>query len=67
MNKKFEVILAFGEYRVGQIIEPVGLWRGDLLARGYIRPVEVASPEKIDPEPKVRRKKNVKDVIAEQL
>lgn len=66
MSKKFEVILAYGTYRVGQIIEPTGLTRDDLLGRGLIRAVAELPPT-VEPEPKLRRKKNDKDVIAEQL
>ncbi len=44
---KFKVILAFENYRVGQILEPTGLWRGELLARGFIAPV-------IEPESEVK-------------
>lgn len=35
---KYRVKLAFEYYRVGDIIEPTGLWRDSLLARGYIEP-----------------------------
>ncbi len=36
--QKYRVKLAFESYSVGAIIEPTGLWRGDMLARGYIEP-----------------------------
>ncbi len=35
---KFKVILAFEHFRVGQIIEPTGLWRGELLRMKFIEP-----------------------------
>ncbi len=44
---KFKVVIAFENYCVGQIIEPTGLWRGELLARRFIAPV-------IEPEPEVK-------------
>ncbi len=42
--KDFRVRLAFDSYSVGQIIQPVGLWRSSLLSRGYIEPVVVENP-----------------------
>lgn len=56
--KNFEVILAFENYRVGQVIQPTGLWRDNLLGRGYIKAVEEVSPaNETRQEPKVKRKK----------
>ena len=37
--KDYRVRLAFDFFRVGQIIQPVGLWRSHLLSRGFIEPV----------------------------
>ncbi len=52
---KHEVIVAFEAYRVGQIIEPTGVWADELRRRGYIRKIEeVKQPETIQP----RRKKH---------
>lgn len=57
---KCKVILAFGTYRVGDIIEPSGLYRDELKSRGFIQPV-VELPKQ--PEPKQqyvnRKRKNV--------
>ena len=50
---KFQVVIAFESYRVGQIIEPTGLWRGELLSRGFIQPVV----ELEEVKPKERRKR----------
>ena len=58
---KFEVILAFEGYRVGHIIEPTGLWRGELLSRGFIRPLAEVKPEQKQKEP-YRRKRFVPNV-----
>lgn len=43
-NKNYRVRLAFEWYSVGQIIQPVGLWRSHLLSRGYIEPVTEQVP-----------------------
>lgn len=43
MTKNYRVKLAFENYRVGQVIQPTGLWRGRLLSRGYIEPVAEGS------------------------
>ena len=63
---KFRVILAFETYQVGNIIEPTGLWRDELLRMRYIEPV-VEKPVEIEPEPRRRRKRNENDVIADSL
>ena len=60
VSQKFKVILAFETYRVGQIIEPTGLWRDSLRSRGYIAPyVEPKAIEKKqrkEKEPYVRER-----------
>ena len=53
MAVKYEVILAFETYRVGQVIEPTGLWADDLKRRGYIKP----HVEQEQPKPRGRPKK----------
>lgn len=68
MVKKFRVILAFDFYSVGDVIEPVGLWRDSLLSRGYIEPVlDTPRYTELEPEPKRKRKKNELDAINESL
>ncbi len=42
---KYVVILAFETYRVGDVIEPSGLWADSLRSRGYIRPVVEEKPK----------------------
>jgi hypothetical protein len=61
---KFKVIVAFDSYRVGMVIEPVGLWRGELLARKWIEPLveAVKTPLKKHVE---RRNKLVADAATE--
>lgn len=63
---KFKVILAFESYSVGDVIQPTGVWRDSLIARGYIERL-VERPVVLEPEPKRKRKKNDHDVINEQL
>ncbi len=53
---KYVVILAFETYRVGDVIEPSGLWADSLKSRGYIEPIveekpkaKVGRPKKSDP------------------
>jgi len=41
---KVRVKLAFGNYRVGDILEPAALYRDELLARGFVEVVK-AAPE----------------------
>lgn len=43
-TNNYRVRLAFEWYSVGQIIQPVGLWRSHLLSRGYIEPVIEEEP-----------------------
>ena len=38
-SKPFRIVLAFGFYRVGQVIYPTGPYRDALLQKGYIAPV----------------------------
>lgn len=38
--KQFRVVVAYGPYRVGDIIQPTGMYRSVLLARQIIVPVE---------------------------
>jgi len=33
---RYRVMQAFGSFRKGEIVEPTGIWRGRLLAGGYI-------------------------------
>lgn len=68
-TKDFRVRIAFDAYSVGNVIQPVGLWRSKLLALGYIEPVEkpapasavVAGPESSE-NPKRRGKPRKHDV-----
>ncbi len=57
---KYQVILAFDNFRVGQIIEPTGLWAGELMGRGFIkRCVEMAAEPKQISVIKRKYKRNV--------
>ena len=38
--KQFRVKLAFGFYAVGAVITPTGVYRDELLANGFIEPLE---------------------------
>ncbi len=58
---KCEVILAFSGYSVGNIIEPTGLWRDNLISRGFIKPIVEKQPEPKQKEP-YRRKRFVPNV-----
>jgi hypothetical protein len=50
MEKKFKVKLAFGMYSVGAIISPTGVYRSDLLRKGFIEPyTEPAPVPKVEP------------------
>jgi hypothetical protein len=40
-TKEFRVKVAFGNYRVGDLIWPTGAWRSHLQSSGYIEPVPV--------------------------
>lgn len=43
---KYRVRLAFDFYRVGQVLQPTGLWRDHLLGNGFIEPItEQAEPD----------------------
>jgi hypothetical protein len=43
---------AFQQYRVGDVISPVGLWRDHLLAYGFCEKIPAAPPaEEIAPKP----------------
>ncbi len=53
---KYEVILAFETYSVGNVIEPTGLWADSLKQRGYIRPLP-----KEEPKPKAKLGRPRKD------
>lgn len=66
MVKKYKVILAFETYSVGDVIEPTGVWRDNLLSRGYIEPV-IEQPVVLEPEAKRKRKKNESDIINESV
>lgn len=49
--KLFEVLSAYGPYRVGDRIQPTGLYRDQLLRRGVIKEVvTAAAPEAEAPE-----------------
>lgn len=41
--KMFEVVVAYGPYRVGDKVQPTGLYRDVLLRRGVIREVPEAA------------------------
>ncbi len=56
---KFKVILAFADYRVGQIIEPTGLVRDDLRARGFIAPV--VEPKAIEKKQRKQKEPYVRE------
>ena len=49
-DRRVEVILAFGTYRVGQILEPYGAHRQMLIQRGYVKPFveHVESPPVVE-------------------
>ena len=42
--KQFEVIVAYGPYRVGDKIQPTGLYRDALLRRGLIKEIKEVPP-----------------------
>lgn len=50
------VRIAYGPYRVGQILYPTGLLRDQLLGRGLVELVNEASPTVVEP-PKPRRRR----------
>jgi len=58
-TKKFQVIVAYGPYRKGDVIQPTGLYRDTLLHRGIIREI------KIDPDavPLVNRQVEIEDLV----
>lgn len=64
------VILAFETYRVGDVIEPTGLWRDQLIRQRYIEPIvesAIVKPVEVEPEKKQRRKRNERDAIEESV
>ena len=67
--KKFRVLKAFQNYSVGDVIEPEGIWRGNLLADGLIEEVRDTSeqPPTEFPQPQPKRKYTRKDVVHESL
>lgn len=55
--RQFEVVRSFGMYSVGAIISPTGVFRDDLLQRGWIRPIdEVREAIDVAPEVATRRR-----------
>jgi len=44
-NRKVKVKVAFGAYRVGDIIEPTGAHRQWLITNGYVLPLDEEKPE----------------------
>ena len=39
-KKQFRVVVPYGPYRTGDLIEPTGVYRSALLAKGVIEPME---------------------------
>lgn len=71
---QFRVKVAFDRYSVGAIIEPTGLYRGELLRMGYIERITVPQvvtpkimldePQQFTPSPKKKPRKQNADHAA---
>lgn len=52
----YRVLVAFGYHKVGDIIQPTGLWRDRLLRIKFIEPVETQKPALTSTPPRVVRR-----------
>lgn len=43
-NRKVRIVLAWGHYRVGDVIEPAGTFRSELVRNGYAVTVPAETP-----------------------
>ncbi len=51
-QRAYRIKLAFDSFSVGQIIYPTGLWRGELLSKGFIEEHDPTKAEEPPPPPK---------------
>lgn len=58
--KPVKVRIAFGSYKVGDIINPTALYRDSLLARGLVEKIEEPQTPAIEEQPRIARARKVK-------
>lgn len=58
--KPVKVRIAFGSYKVGDIINPTALYRDSLMARGLVEKIEEPAQPVVDESPRIARARKVR-------